>query len=76
MCFVTSEPRRHAENGNVCILNDDGLNYIVCSDICLLSHSTNIKTLLTKQWRQNGFLRQTLDDNKVISTTHPNPFAY
>ena len=48
MCFVTSEPRQHAENRNVCTLNDDGFIYIVYSDICLLSDSTAVKTSLTK----------------------------
>ena len=66
MCFVTSEPRRHPENRNVCALNEGGLIYVVYSDICLLSHSTNIKTLLTMQWRQNVFLWQSFGDNKVI----------
>ena len=73
MCFVTSEPRRHAEDRNVCTLNEGGLIYIVYSDICLLSYSTNIKTLLTMQWRQT-FVAE-FDDNKVIKTTHPNPFV-
>ena len=77
MCFVTSEPRRHAEERNVCTLNEGGLIYIVYSDICLLSHSTNIKTLLTMQWRQ--IFVADFDDNKqtlMIKTTHPNPFEY
>ena len=57
MCF---EPRRRAENRNVCTLNEDGLTCIVFSDIWLLSHSTNIKTFLTRQWRQNVFCGRAL----------------
>ena len=64
MCFVTSEPRRHAENRNVCTLNDDGFIYIVFSDICLLFHSTNIKT---KQCKQNIFLWESFDENNTFS---------
>ena len=60
-----SEPRRHAENRNVRTLNDYGLIYIVSSDISNLSHSTNIKTLLTKQWRKKS----------IFVAEHPNPFA-
>ena len=48
MCFVPSDSRRHAENRNVCTLNDDGFICIVYSDICLLSDSAGVKTLLTK----------------------------
>ena len=33
--IVTSEPRRHAEDRNVCTLNEGGLIYIAYSDICL-----------------------------------------
>ena len=66
MCFVASEARRNAENRNVCTLNEGGLIYIVYSDICLLSHSKNIKPLLTMQWRQNVFLWQSFGDNKVM----------
>ena len=66
MCFVASEPQRNAENRNVCTLNEGGFIYIVYSDICFLSHSTNIKTLLTMQWRQNVSLWQCFGDNKVM----------
>ena len=52
----------------MCTLNESGLIYIVYSDICLLSHLTNIKTLLTMQWRYNIFLWQSIGDNKVIKT--------
>ena len=52
----------------MCTLNESGLIYIVYSDICLLSHSTNIKTLLTMQRRHNIFLWQSFGDNKVIKT--------
>ena len=62
MCSVTSEPRRHAENRNVCTLNDDGFIYMytVYSDICHLSDSTGVKTLLTMSWRQNIFFGRAL----------------
>ena len=65
---VTFEYRRHAENRNMCTFNESGLTYIVYSGICLLSHSTNIKTLLTMQWRHNIFLWQSFGDNKMIKT--------
>ena len=48
MCFPTSERQPHAENCNVCTLNDDGFIYIAYSDIGLLSDSTGIKILLIK----------------------------